>query len=241
MSAARGGGGDCWAAAEAVPGKCSKELWTVLGSRRDAQTKCDNDSDCKGLMWYHNVDNNKAGCSEDCADGRTANRGWYHGCGGSVGSFSASEWTTYKKPVCAAASGPTGTDTFASCSVKCHGEGAPFFALTDGTCECRTAFGPKPQCTPATLDLTLARIVRSEGCKGGASSAKCSFHPAVPCLTAGPCKSVTWELPMPSAGTFNVTYMSSGSSFRDRGETMRFSVSDHPLFTAVNEGFVYNF
>ena len=38
---------------------------------------------------------------------------------------------------------------------------------------------------------------------------------------------------MPSAGEFNVTYMSSGSSNRDKGETMRFFVGDHALFSAV--------
>merc|ERR1719359_1888739 len=114
-------------------------------------------------MWYNNLAMNKASCSRGCADGRTADKGWYHGCGGAVGGVSDADWTTYRKPECVEASGPTGTDTFASCSAKCAADSAPFFALTDGLCECRTTFGPRPSCSPATLDLTLAKVVRSEG------------------------------------------------------------------------------
>eukprot|EP00418_Pyrodinium_bahamense_P005797 CAMPEP_0179019676 /NCGR_PEP_ID=MMETSP0796-20121207/4990_1 /TAXON_ID=73915 /ORGANISM="Pyrodinium bahamense, Strain pbaha01" /LENGTH=158 /DNA_ID=CAMNT_0020715469 /DNA_START=26 /DNA_END=498 /DNA_ORIENTATION=- len=66
--------------------RCSLELWTANGiTRGEALTRCLGDNACKGLMWFNN----------DGGDGRTAQRGWYQGCGGTVGVIETNDWTTY--------------------------------------------------------------------------------------------------------------------------------------------------
>merc|ERR550514_2361317 len=99
-----------WATATVLSDqRCSVELWHQRNyDRTTAQTRCDNDSNCKGLHWYNNQGyTSMTSCTTGCLDGRTADFGWYQGCGSTTYSASG-DWDVILKPNSApAAPAPT--------------------------------------------------------------------------------------------------------------------------------------
>ena len=74
-------------------------------SRVAAEKRCDDNSTCKGLMWYNNGADGRNGYNNG-SDGRTATAGWYQGCGGDAGSKKNTDWDTIVKPKSGAAHAP---------------------------------------------------------------------------------------------------------------------------------------
>jgi len=68
--------------------RCLNVLWDFRVQREEAQTKCQEDSSCLGLMWFN----------KDGGDGLTATQGWYQGCGGTAGTITNDDWDTILVP-----------------------------------------------------------------------------------------------------------------------------------------------
>jgi hypothetical protein len=71
------------------PGESNQ--WSVNPiDRSTAMARCDNDTSCKGVMYYNNCE----------GDGRRVESGWYQSCHGEVGVISNPDWDIILKPYC---------------------------------------------------------------------------------------------------------------------------------------------
>ena len=82
--------------------RCTEQLWQKNPyDRKEAETRCDSDPKCIGLMWLNNAGarrTKKNHFLQYGPDGRAATSGWYQGCGGSLAGDTNNDWDTIERP-----------------------------------------------------------------------------------------------------------------------------------------------